>query len=32
MVPKGTAGRLVGTLSVTAGGATGKAGFSFPIR
>ena len=32
IVPKGAAGRLVGTLSVTAGGATGKAGFSFPIR
>ena len=32
LIPKGTAGRLVGTLSVTAGGATGKADFSFPIR
>ena len=32
IVPKGSAGRLVGTLGVTAGGATGRASFSFPIR
>jgi hypothetical protein len=32
VLPKGAAGRLVGTLSVTAGGATGRASFSFPIR
>jgi DNA-binding beta-propeller fold protein YncE len=32
IVPKGSAGRLVGTLRVTAGGATVRANFSFPIR
>jgi DNA-binding beta-propeller fold protein YncE len=32
ILPKGAVGRLVGTLSVTAGGATGRASFSFPIR
>jgi DNA-binding beta-propeller fold protein YncE len=32
IVPNGSAGRLAGTLRVTAGGATGRANFSFPIR
>jgi len=31
-VPKGAAGKLTGTMSLTAGGATGGASFSFPIR
>jgi hypothetical protein len=32
VVPKGTAGKLAGTLSVAAGGATGRASFAFAIR
>jgi hypothetical protein len=31
-VPKGAARKLTGTMSLTAGGATGRASFSFPIR
>jgi len=32
LVPKGAARKLTGTMSLTAGGATGRASFSFPIR
>jgi 6-phosphogluconolactonase (cycloisomerase 2 family) len=32
VTPKTAAGSLAGTLTVTAGGATGRASFSFPIR
>jgi len=32
VIPRGAAGRLSGTMTVTAGGATGRASFSFPIR
>jgi hypothetical protein len=32
LVPKGAAGKLTGTMSLTAGRATGRASFSFPIR